>query len=88
MQSNANKAITIILIGNKKDLEERREISVEEARAFAEQHNIMYIETSARTGEGIETAFIASANATLSKIENSVIDISNESCGVKVGNLS
>ena len=48
----------------------------------------MYIETSARTGEGIKAAFIAAANMVLSKIENSVIDLNDETCGISVGELS
>ena len=69
-------------------MQDRREISIEEARALADQHGIMYIETSARTGEGIETAFIAVANTLLSKIENSVIDLNDRSRGVRVRSLS
>ena len=45
-----------LLVGNKIDLK-RREVSVEEAQAFARKQAMMYIEASAKTKEGIRQAF-------------------------------
>ncbi|MFX1470745.1 MAG: GTP-binding protein [Promethearchaeota archaeon] len=55
--------ISVVIVGNKRDLEQEREIDYEEAVTLAEmlseQHKkkISYIETSALTGENIEEAF-------------------------------
>ncbi|MFW9949616.1 MAG: GTP-binding protein [Candidatus Thorarchaeota archaeon] len=55
--------LSIVIVGNKQDLEEQRQVEYEEAVTLAEmlseQHNrkISYIETSALTGENIEEAF-------------------------------
>lgn len=48
----------IVLVGNKTDLEEHhRELSVEEVTAFAEEHNLTYIEASALQGLHIDYVF-------------------------------
>ena len=47
-----------VLVGNKNDLEDMREVSTEEGRARAEDMGaIDYIETSALTGENVAEAF-------------------------------
>lgn len=47
----------IILIGNKKDLVEQREVTQEEAELFSQTNNMIYFETSAKEGENIEYVF-------------------------------
>jgi small GTP-binding protein len=49
--------ISLILVGNKIDLVDQREVSREEGEALAEEIGISYIETSAKTGENIDDAF-------------------------------
>ena len=44
-------------IGNKCDLASVRTVSTEEAQAFAEQHSMGYIETSALTADNVNKAF-------------------------------
>jgi len=41
------EGVPIFLIGNKKDLAELREVTLEEAEQFAKQHSIFFLETSA-----------------------------------------
>jgi hypothetical protein len=36
----------------------RRAVSIEEAMALAEQLGLAYVETSAKTAEGVESAFL------------------------------
>ena len=57
LRTNADKDILILLIGNKSDLIDNREITEEEARTKAEQYNIAFLETSAKTGDNIDKAF-------------------------------
>ena len=49
-----------LLIGNKKDLIEDvgEVVKKKEAKEFAEKHGSIYIETSAKTGENVEDAFV------------------------------
>ena len=50
--------IQVLLLGNKVDLEEDREVSEEKGKIFAEENNLTgYIETSAKTGEGCDGIF-------------------------------
>ena len=49
--------IGLILIGNKKDLDNNRIISFKEGDALGKELGIKYFETSALSGEGIDEAF-------------------------------
>jgi small GTP-binding protein len=57
LKLNNNENINIILIGNKSDLEEKREISVEIGEKKAINNKIGFIETSAKNGNNIEKVF-------------------------------
>lgn len=48
----------VLLVGNKSDLDDRREVTKEEVAAWSEANNVEYIETSAKECENIEEAFI------------------------------
>ena len=47
----------IILVGHKADLESQRKISFEEGMNFAQNHNLMFIEASAKQYINIENIF-------------------------------
>lgn len=47
----------MILVGNKHDLSEHRQVSTEEALAYATSKGLMFCETSARTGNNIKFLF-------------------------------
>ncbi len=53
-----NKTIPIILVANKTDLPDRV-VEPSEGREFADKHNMPYLESSAKTGEGIVDIFQA-----------------------------
>jgi len=46
-----------MLVGNKSDLRHLRDVRTEEAMAFAERHDLAFIETSALDASGVSTAF-------------------------------
>ena len=52
----------ILLVGNKADLEESRIISYDAGFEFAKAVGISYIETSAKTGDNVEIAFVQMIN--------------------------
>ena len=58
IQSLSHPNSVIVLIGNKIDLTESRCISQNEATHYAERNGLIYIETSARSGVGIQEAFV------------------------------
>ena len=49
--------IPFILIGNKIDLEDKREVNSEEIEAKAAQYGVKYFETSAKLNESVDAAF-------------------------------
>ena len=55
--NNGPEQKNIILIGNKKDLENEREVTQEEAETFAKTNDMIYYETSAKDGENIQYIF-------------------------------
>ena len=62
IKSQANPEIKIILIGNKTDLEEQRQITKEEAEKFGEDHSFnFFLEASAKTGFNAQNIFIRAA---------------------------
>jgi small GTP-binding protein len=53
----ASKDVIIILVGNKSDLADEREVLFDEASDLAKSYGIDYIETSAKTGVNIRLLF-------------------------------
>ncbi|KAJ8594279.1 GTP binding protein [Rhizopogon salebrosus TDB-379] len=49
--------VMIVLVGNKADLSEKRQVTIEEATAKSTQMNIMFIETSAKAGLNVKSLF-------------------------------
>ena len=53
------KKVAIILIGNKSDDSENREVNKDEGESLAKKLNVEFFETSAATGQNVKEAFIA-----------------------------
>lgn len=53
----ANQTAPMLLVGNKADCEQHREVQKAEAEALAESLNCQYMETSARDDNAVEAAF-------------------------------
>uniref|UniRef100_A0A7S3DHZ5 Ras-related protein Rab-14 n=1 Tax=Palpitomonas bilix TaxID=652834 RepID=A0A7S3DHZ5_9EUKA len=65
----------IMLIGNKTDLSEDREVSYEEAQQFCEENDIIYIETCAKTGDNVEEAFLRTAKIIYDRVKSGTLDL-------------
>jgi len=53
----------IVLVGNKTDLGDKRQVSTEEAERKAKELEVMFIETSAKAGHNVKTLFKKIAQA-------------------------
>jgi small GTP-binding protein len=84
IKANSSKDICCILIGNKKDLEEQRQVTYEEGKNLAEKNNLLFLETSAKTAENIQESFMISAEKILEQIETTGIDPSAPTKNVKI----
>ncbi|EGI64416.1 Ras-related protein Rab-2 [Acromyrmex echinatior] len=56
-----------------------------EGEAFAREHGLVFMETSAKTAANVEEAFINTAKEIYEKIQEGVFDINNEANGIKIG---
>ncbi|KAF1429733.1 Ras-related protein Rab-4B, partial [Spheniscus humboldti] len=84
----ASPNIVIILCGNKKDLDADREVTFLEASRFAQENELMFLETSALTGENVEEAFLKCARTILNKIESGELDPERMGSGIQYGDAS
>ena len=57
IEKNANKNVLKVLIGNKSDLEEKRVITINEGKEFADTYGLKFIETSAKKNRNVNEAF-------------------------------
>ncbi|XP_038996108.1 ras-related protein RABB1c-like [Hibiscus syriacus] len=87
-RQHANANMTVMLIGNKCDLAYRRAVSTEEGEQFAREQGLIFMEASAKTAQNVEEAFLSTASKIYKKIQEGVINISNESNGTKIGHVS
>jgi len=84
----ATPELVIVLVGNKTDLQEDREVTFLEASRFAQENDLMFIETSAKTGENVEEVFVKCAKTILNKIESGQIRPEEMGSGIQIGNFS
>ena len=79
------KSVLMILVGNKTDLEERREVSYNEGSIFAQKNGMLFFECSAKTGNNVEKIFMESTQEIYSRIKKGFYDLENENCIIKRG---
>lgn len=88
----AEDGIVVILVGNKCDLAEsgdpsesnKRRITRQEAEEWCRLNNVVrYVETSAKSGEGVERAFLEVAERIYQNIEAGKYDLNDRRSGVK-----
>jgi len=95
VRQHADPHLTCILVGNKTDLcsddagptKRNREVRTEEAELWAKEEGLLFVETSARSGENVELAFEQATKDILMKIRNGVFD-DDRSPGVKTSKPS
>jgi Ras-related protein Rab-6A len=63
VRNDRGSDVIIVLVGNKTDLNERRQVSVEEGEDKATKEEIMFIESSAKAGFNIKSLFRKLATA-------------------------
>jgi Ras-related protein Rab-2A len=92
----AEEDIVVVLVGNKADLApastvsadnakpNQRQVTKEEAEEWCKQNKVMqYVETSAKSGEGVERAFLEVSERIYQNIEAGKYDLNDRRSGVK-----
>mmetsp|Transcript_69719 Transcript_69719/g.202134 ORF Transcript_69719/g.202134 Transcript_69719/m.202134 type:complete len:223 (+) Transcript_69719:88-756(+) len=82
-REQAWKDISIIAVGNKRDLKEERQVSFLEASRFAQEQDILFLETSALTGENVQDVFHTLAQRILNKVEEGICDPTESRLGTQ-----
>lgn len=49
--------VLLILVGNKADMESQRQVTLQQGREYAESKNLLFFETSAKTGSNVKLLF-------------------------------
>ncbi|XP_041320740.1 ras-related protein Rab-12-like isoform X2 [Pyrgilauda ruficollis] len=57
LYDHAEASIVVMLVGNKTDLAQAREVPMEEAKMFADNNGLLFVETSALDSTNVEEAF-------------------------------
>ena len=70
IEKHAKENVFKFLVGNKSDLVEERKVTFKEAKDYADEHNLPYIETYAKEGININELFESSIKTFLSNNKN------------------
>ena len=87
IKNNTKGEISIILVGNKIDIFDRK-ISQKEANEYALRNGLLYIETSSKEGINIDTPFENLANDIIKKIKENPDSDYNESVEQKLRKIN
>lgn len=83
-REQAWKDISIIAAGNKRDLKEELQVSFLEASRFPQEQDILFLETSALTGENVQELFFTLSQRILNKVEEGICDPTDYRAGHNV----
>ncbi|KAF9040592.1 ras family-domain-containing protein [Panaeolus papilionaceus] len=81
----ASPNLVVVLVGNKSDREEDREVEWSEASRWAAENDVHFLEASSLTGENVEAPFLLAARAILLAIEAGTLDPEKAGSGVSYG---
>jgi len=81
MKGKHGQKCPIVLVGNKKDLDKERKVSVDEAKELVNSWGAEYVETSAKNNENCQQAFEKLAQKI---VEMKKADSGNKKCGCNI----
>ncbi|GFZ52342.1 hypothetical protein JCM24511_10115 [Saitozyma sp. JCM 24511] len=81
----ASPHLVTVLVGNKLDREEDREVEYVEGSRWAQENGLLFVEVSSKTGENVPTPFLLCARTILSAIDAGTLDPEAPGTGVSYG---
>ena len=63
MRAERGNDVIIVLVGNKTDLNDKREVTTQQGEDEAKKNNLMFVETSAKAGHNVKNLFKRIAQA-------------------------
>lgn len=58
LQRRGDPNVVIALAGNKCDMDNKRKVPTEEAQQYADENEIVFMETSAKTAQNVKNLFV------------------------------
>uniref|UniRef100_A0A5B6ZY98 Putative Ras-related protein RABA3 n=1 Tax=Davidia involucrata TaxID=16924 RepID=A0A5B6ZY98_DAVIN len=77
LRAHADNSIVIMLIGNKADLVDLRAVPTEDAVEFAEDQSLFFFETSALSGDNVDSAFFKLLEEIYGVVSKKALDCGN-----------
>jgi len=81
----ASPHLVAVLVGNKSDKEDDREVEWAEASRWAAENDVHFLEASSLTGDNVEAPFLLAARSILLSIESGILDPEKAGSGVSYG---
>ncbi|WVQ79238.1 hypothetical protein IAT38_001334 [Cryptococcus sp. DSM 104549] len=81
----ASPHLVIVVVGNKLDREEEREVEYAEGSRWAQENGLLFAEVSSLTGENVTTPFLLAGRTVLSAIDAGTLDPDSAGTGVSYG---
>ena len=82
IHDNSSRSTVLVLVCNKIDMYDKREVSKNEGLKLAKDNDMIYIETSAKTNTNVDEIFTKPTMQLMDRIESGILD--TEDCpGIK-----
>ena len=81
-REQASKEVTIAVVGNKRDLSNERAVPMLDASRFCQERDLLFMETSALTGEAVVDIFELVTRRIIDKVQSGQIDPKSVANGI------
>ncbi|KAL3616306.1 Ras-related protein RABA5b [Castilleja foliolosa] len=88
LNTHCDTTVATMLVGNKCDLEDIREVSLEEGKALAEEEGLFFIETSALDSTNVTNAFEIVVREIFDKISRKILNSDSYKAELSVNRVS
>jgi len=82
-KKNGTDTEMLVLVGNKSDLNDQRNVQTNEGEEYAEKNGMKFFETSALNGSNIKELFEETGQEILDNINKDYYDLSTDDCGIE-----